>query len=335
MFSVFIYAFNAVMPVLLLVVLGYVLKKQGLFTKEWLRTANRFNFHYCLLALMFCNIYSLDSVRDIDWSLAIYIVASLLVLTAIGFVLANGITRQRNRKGVLMQVTFRSNFAVIGLPLAEALAVPGGVALLTAMQAPAVIFFNFMAVTVLSVYSEDKKMDLGKTFSGIAHNPLIRGLVLGLLVLVIREFIPRTESGTLVFSLSGNLPFLYSAISSVSKIGTPLALIVLGGQFEFGEMRTVGRELVCGVLARLILAPTVGFALAFAAARMGLITITPATMAMLVPLYSTPVAVSSSVMATEMGADDVLAGQLVVWTTIGSLFTLFFQIAAFRYVGLL
>lgn len=109
--------------------------------------------------------------------------------------------------------------------------------------------------------------------------------------------------------------------------------MVLGGQFEFGEVRAVGKPLVAGVLARLVAAPAVGFGLFFLAVKAGLLTVTPAMTAALLPLYSTPVAVSSAVMATEMGADEVLAGQLVVWTTVLSLFTLFVQIALFQFAG--
>lgn len=336
MLDVFVYALNAVMPILLLVLLGYGLKRTGLFTQEWLRIANKFNFHYCLCALMFCNIYSLDGLGEIDFSLALFVLASLILLTVFGFGFAQVLTSVHNRRGVLIQVAFRSNFAIIGLPLAESLGVAGGVALLTAMQAPAVIYFNLMAVTVLSLYSEgNQKMDLRKTLRGIVENPLIRGLVLGLLALCIRAVMPRTPDGALVFSLSGDLTWLYTAVTNLSRIGTPLALIVLGGQFEFQAVRSVAKEVVSGVVLRLIFAPAFGFAAAFWAARMGWITITPAVMAVLIPLFSTPVAVSSSVMATEMHADDVLAGQLVVWTTIGSLFTLFLQIAVFRYLGFL
>ncbi len=335
MFSVFVYAFNAIMPILLLVILGYRLKCSGIFTKEWLRTANQFNFHYCLFALMFCNVYALDDIGSINWGLAVFVIISLIILTGVGFIVANFVTKDRARKGVMIQASFRSNYAVIGLTLAESLAVPGGLALTAAMQAPTVIYFNFMTVLVLSMYSENKNTDYKKVLINITKNPLIRGLVLGLIALVLREFIPRNPDGSLVFSLSGSLPFLYSAINNLSKIGTPLALIVLGGQFEFSAVRNIGRELSCGVLSRLVLAPVIGFTLAFTAAHLGLISITPDVTAMLLPLYSSPVAVSSAVMAAEMGADEQLAGQLVVWTTLLSLFTLFFQIALLRFAGLL
>ena len=334
--SVLTFAFNAVAPILLQVALGYMLKRTGLFTKEFLRIANRFNFHYCLSVMLFCNIYSLDSVANIDWRMALFVLAALAALTLLGLLLARFATSRRDRRGVLAQAAFRSNFAIIGLPVVAALGTPGALATAAAMQAPSVIYFNLMAVVVLTVYSEGEKgLDWRKMLAGIGKNPLIRGLGLGFLALCLREFIPRTADGALVFSLSGSLPWLYSAMQSVSRIATPLALIVLGGQFEFGDMRTVGRELILGTAVRLLGAPAVGFALAFAAAAMGFIDISAGTVGVLIAIFGTPTAVSSVVMAGEMGADDVLAGQLVVWTTLGSVFTLFIIIAGFRFVGLL
>lgn len=335
MLSVFSFAFNAVAPILLLVLLGYAIRQTGLFTPEFLRIANRFNFHYCLSTMLFLNLYNLEGLHSIDWSLGLFALAALAVLTAAGFVLANLATDRRERKGVLIQAAVRSNFAIIGLPMAGALA-PGAIALASAMQAPTVIYFNLMAVVVLSLYAEgDRGMDLSKAVSGIVHNPLIRGLLLGTAVLFLRGFVPRTADGALVFSLSGSMPWLFSALNSVASMATPMALVILGGQFQFGAMRSVGRELTLGVLARLLLAPAIGFGMAFAAEAMGLIDLTPAAVGVLVAMFGSPTAVSSVVMASEMGADDVLAGQLVVWTTIGSTVTLFCIIAALRAAGLL
>ena len=166
-------------------------------------------------------------------------------------------------------------------------------------------------------------------------NRLWLGLSLGLLALAVRALLPKTPEGLPVFTLSGSMPWLYSAVSGVSRIATPLALIVLGGQFEFGAVKSLGRELAFGVPARLLGAPAIGFAMAFAAARLGWIDLSPASVGMLIAVLGTPTAVSSAVMAAEMGADEALAGQLVIWTTIGSVFTLFGLIAWARMAGLL
>lgn len=336
MLSVLYFAFNAVTPILLQVMLGYFLKQAGIFNKEFLRAANQLVFHYCLPAMLFCNLYGLESVDSIDWRIAAFLLALMGVLTLAGILLANLATDRRERKGVLAQAAFRSNFAIVGLPVAGALGIPGALALASAMQGPSVIYFNLMAVVVLSFYTGDRqKLKAGKLLLDICKNPLIQGLALAFLLLCVRGLLPKTAAGEPVFTLAGNLPWLFGAISSVSKAATPLALMVLGGQFEFGSMRAVGRELLWGVAMRLLAAPAIGFAGAFAAGALGWIALTPELIGVLVAILATPTAVSSVVMAGEMGADDILAGQLVVWTTIGSLFTMFFLIAGLRFVGLL
>lgn len=95
------------------------------------------------------------------------------------------------------------------------------------------------------------------------------------------------------------------------------------------------KELTAGVAARLIGAPVMGFTLAFAAAALGIITLDATAIAVLIALFGSPMAVASVVMASEMNADDILAGQIVVWTTLLSMASIFIQIVIFRTAGLL
>ena len=55
----------------------------------------------------------------------------------------------------------------------------------------------------------------------------------------------------------------------------------------------------------------------------------------LVALFGSPVAVSSAVMAGSMGADEQLATQLVVWTSLFSIVTIFSEVCILMSMGLL
>jgi hypothetical protein len=57
--------------------------------------------------------------------------------------------------------------------------------------------------------------------------------------------------------------------------------------------------------------------------------------AALIALFGTPLAVSSAIMVHEMGGDEKLAGQLVIWSSIFSIITLFTIIMIFRGIGAL
>ena len=164
---------------------------------------------------------------------------------------------------------------------------------------------------------------------------MILGQVAGLICLAIRMFIPRDAQGELVFSLAGDLPFLYSAIDSLASVASPMILILLGAQVNFSAVGDMKKELAVGVVQRLVLAPAAGFGMAFLAQRLGVFAVTPAVISALVGLYGSPVAAASAVMAEEMGGDAELARQYVVWTSALSMGTLFLWIFLLRTLQLI
>ena len=109
-----------------------------------------------------------------------------------------------------------------------------------------------------------------------------------------------------------------------------LALLVLGGQFEFSAVKELRREIIAGALMRNILAPILGIGCAFLFFRN---QFSGAHFATFVALFATPVAVSSLPMAQEMGSDAELAGQYVVWTTLISALTIFFASMLLKSAG--
>lgn len=334
--STIYFAFNAVTPILLLVLLGYFLKCHHYVSEEFLTVANRFNFRFALSCLLFKNVYALDSFENIPLNMAIFTVVSLFVLTIVGFIVAHFTTNVRARKGILIQAAFRSNFAIIGLAIADSLAGERASALASAMQAPSIIYFNLAAVLCMSIYADDgHTFSLKKVVKGVVTNPLIIGLALGIVSLAVRQSLPVDAQGQPVFTIAGNLPWLYSCIDSLGRMATPFALVVLGGQFSFSAVKGMKKELAAGIVLRLIGAPVIGFMLAFAARAADLITLDSAAVAVLIALFGSPAAINSVVMAAEMHADDKLAGQLVVWTSILNLGSVFVQIVLFRMAGIL
>lgn len=335
MLKIFSYAFNAIAPIMILCFMGYILKSRRVFQLSFFNTVNRFVFHYCFPALMFMNLYSLDSIRELDVRLAVFLVGSIAVLNIVGLIIANLITKERNRKGVITQAGFRSNFALIGLPLTSGLTGDTGLALASSMQAPIIIYYNFFSVLFLSIYSDKPSISLKGTAKNIMKNPLIQGLAAGTVALLLRECIPVGADGQLVFTLKGSMPWLYSALSYISRMATPLALFSLGGQFDLNRANTVKKELIVSVFMRLVLAPIIGFTLAFTVAGTGFITLTPGVIATMIACFGSPLAVSAVPMAAEMLADSDLAGQIVVWTSLLSMVSIFLLAVIFRASGML
>ena len=253
---------------------------------------------------------------------------AILAVFAAGWVLVRVAVKQPLQKGVLLQAVFRSNFAIIGLPLATTLFGEAGARTAALLSMITIPLFNVLAVIALSVFGADsgKKPSAGEVLRTIITNPLILGVIAGVIMLGLRGLF--TQWGwTLRLT---DIPGLYDAIDMAASAATPLALLVLGGQFELSAVRQLARPIAIGTIMRLIVVPVLGLS----AAYLFFPDFGGAEYASFVSLFGTPTAVSSAVMASEMGGDGELAGQLVVWTTLGSAFTLFFFIALLRAVGI-
>ena len=101
------------------------------------------------------------------------------------------------------------------------------------------------------------------------------------------------------------------------------------------EISGYKKELIAGVFMRLVGSPAVGFTLLYAAVRMGLLVVGPVEIAVMVAIFGSPMAVASIVMSQEMGGDGHLAGQIVVWTSVLGMVSLFLLIFTLRMNGLL
>lgn len=336
MFDIFMYAINAVMPIIMLIVLGYILKQVGFLDANFVKRGNKLVFRVGLPALLFYTIYNVEDLGAFNWSTVWFSIGAVLLIFVLGLIVVRLFVKDRKRKGVVLQCIFRSNYAIIGIPLAEALGGPEGIALVAVLSAFVVPLFNVLAVIALSLFTnEGGKIDIKSVLKKIVTNPLILGTVAGLVALLIRSLLPVGADGLPVFYIYRDLNFVYKAVENLSKLATPLALIVLGGQFVFSAAGKMLKEIIIGVSWRTLLSPAVGIGLALLLTHLGVVNFGPAEFTVFVALFGTPVAVSSAVMAGEMGCDDQLAGQYVVWTSVCSMFTIFGIVFVLRLTNLL
>lgn len=341
--STFFYAFEAVVPLVLLIFLGVFFRKIGFFSEEFLSKGYSFSFRVALPCMLFCNVYTIENLGKIDFRTVLYAMLIVLLCFLLGCVASVLFIKDPRRRGVVTQCFFRSNCAVVGISLTEAL---GGTA---ALQCAAVVtaftipLFNIFAVIALTIFASDpidgkrglRSVNFGRIGKKILTNPLIIGVGLGLLALVIRHFLPLNPEGEKIFLLSRELSVIYKVVENLGKIASPFMMLLLGGQFSFSAVKSLKKEIAIGVAGRVLLSPILAFGLGYLLTKTGVIALGVPEYAAFMAVFATPVAVSSAIMAREMGNDDILAGQLVVWTSIASVFTIFFFAMAFRTVGLL
>ena len=335
-----IFSLNAVLPILLLISFGYILKRLRFFDERFLQIGNKFVFRVALPALLFYTIYSIDNLGSINWPVVLYAVIAVLILFSLGLFLALTLVKDKRQRGVLIQAVFRANFAIIGIPIANALGGLEAVSVVALIAAVIVPMMNVLAVIALTLFvhnGNEVKHPFRSTLLNIVKNPLIIATFLGLLALWIRSYIPiDPATGHPAFSLQYNLVFLYTAISWVAQVASPFALIILGGTFEFIVIKHLAKEIFYGTFSRVVLAPLITLSLAvFLSKHTTFFNFSAAEYPALIALLASPTAVSGAIMAKEMNNDEVLAVQYVVWTTTLSILSLFVIVFIFRWINLI
>lgn len=323
-----LFALSAVAPIIIMALIGYLLKRAGLITETIAKALNKLVFRIFLPVMLFLNVYQIEDIGGMDFGYIAYVLTVMLLFFLLSIPLVMLASRKRERRGVLLQASFRSNFALIGIPLAGSLFGEEGVAVAALLSAAVIPLYNILAVISLSVFREGgEKPSVKKIALDILKNPLIRSIALGVAVLLVRALFVKAGVS---FRLCDIKP-VYTVLGYLSDLATPLALLVLGAQFEFSAVSALKREIVFGVWMRTVLSPLLGIGIAylfFASAFQG------AHFAAFVAVFATPVAVSSVPMAQEMDGDASLAGQLVVWTTLASAFSVFLVSFLLRMAGI-
>lgn len=323
-----LFAVNAVAPIILLVVIGYLLKRAGFIKESFIKSGNKLVFRIFLPAMLFLNIYKIETFSGIKLGYILYVAVVLLAVFLISIPLCLAVAKKRESVGALLQATFRSNYALIGIPLAQSLFGEEGAMVATLLSAVSISMFNVLAVISLTAFrAGGKATSVKEVLTDIVKNPLLQSIALGLLALVVRSFFVRWGVG---FRLDQIEP-IFKVLSYLSNIATPLALLVLGAEFEFSAIKGLRREIVFGTLMRTLIVPLFGIGIAFLFFAE---QFTGAHFAAFVAVFATPVAVSSVPMAQEMGGDATLAGQLVVWTTLFSAISVFLAAFLLRLGGI-
>lgn len=334
--QVFLTAANAVLPIVLIILIGYCLKQTGFFTEGFLEIGNKMVFKILLPITLFMSVYSIENLHSVGWDVVIYCLIITFLIFALGLLTAMRSTKVIERRGVMLQCIFRSNFAIIGLPLAASVGGSQAEAVAAVVTAFLVPTFNVLAVISLSLFDHKQKgHHMGAVLLNILKNPLILGIAAAFVCQLIRQA-QVSWLGKTVFTIKDQLPFFYSVLTHLKNCTTPLALMVLGGRFVFSAAKGMMKEIVVGTLWRVVLAPVIGVGVAVALSRYtNLISFGPNEYPVLVGLFGSPVAVSSAIMAKQMGGDEQLATQYVVWTSICSMVTVFLLVSGMIAMGLL
>ena len=314
MWESFLVAFNAVAPFLVLLGIGFAAVRLKFTDRPFMNRLNALNYKLFFPFLMFNNVYGAKPENMPSLKLILTGVLSVSLLVVVLVLVVPKIVKENPRRGVVIQGIFRSNFIIYGIPLTTYVFGEEKSSVCGMMILIMVSLFNIAGVIVLEMFREGGKIRPKQLLLGIAKNPLLQGCVAGLLFYLLRIRLPE---------------FIAAPVSSVAGLATTLALIVLGANLKFDELKQNSRTVAAVLVIRLLLLPAVMLVFAY------LIGLRGVELFLVLIIFGTPVATSSYPMAVNMGGDGPLAGQLVFVSTVASLATIFAFIFTMSRLGLL
>lgn len=306
-------SFRVVLPLFIMMWLGYFLKKLRLYSDATLSEMNNVCFRVFLPILLFMNVYQSDLKTAFNPRLLTFGLGALVVTFLFLCFYIPRIEPENRKRGVLIQAIFRNNFILFGVPITISLYGEGSVGVVAILVAFVVPLLNALSVVALETF-RGGKLNIKQMMRSILTNPFIIAAILGVGFLVTGIKFPMTLEKTLL---------------DISKVTTPLSLMILGGSFKFESVRSSAKQIFIGVSGKLIFVPLVFMPIGI---WMGFRDV---ELVALLAMFATPTAVSSFTMAQQMGADGDLAGQIVVFGTITCVFTLFLWVFALKQFGLI
>ena len=302
-----LFSLNVTLPIFLVMVLGYFLRRVGMLDERFVTVANKFNFTITLPFMLFRDICSVNIREVFDGK---YVLFCALASTGCFWLIWGGaklFLKDRSLRGAFVQASFRSSAAVMGLAFIQN--IYGTSAMGPLMIIGAVPLYNIFSVLVLTFEAEpeegsDTKRDTGKIRKAcvnIIKNPIILAILLGLIVALIGIDFPTMIDAT---------------IDTVGKMATPLALVALGAGFEGKKALAKMKPTLWAAFIKLVAQPLL---LLPVAAWMGF---TDEKMIGILIMLASPTTPSCYIMAKNMRNDGVLTASIVVTTTLLGAFTL-------------
>lgn len=298
-------SFEIVMPLVLLMATGILIRRVGLVSEDAFRVINRIVFYIGIPTLVF---HAVVTGRETArWQYALWVAGSVLVAFVLSLLLARALTKDPAKRGTLAQAAYRSNDGIFGLAVASAL-IPGHT---DTMAFTLVISATLFGVTGVLCYELNRggRVKIGRVLLNTIKNPILIG---GVLALIVR--------------FSGlQLPYvILKPIEYFKSMCTPLGFLVLGGVLSFRSLREDWKLVTVIGAVKLVVFPAAVCTLAYFVGGLR-----GPELASLFIVFAAPTAMSCLPMASELGGDVKLSGELIAVTTVLSLLTVFVYLTFF------
>lgn len=307
----FLLAFSTVFPMFFYMAAGFGLRRLNKLSEGTVAQMNKIIYSFCFPFVLFHNVYGVDIASAMNGPFLAVIAGLIVLVTALLTVFIPRYTASKPVQGSMMQGVIRGNSILFALPVVTTIAGRQNTGLVSLGIAVIVPFYNILCVIILESL-RGGKVKPARLLLSILKNPIIIGTLAGFLVRLTGLRLPG---------------YMEQVVAGIAGLVTPLALVMLGADMRFSDTVKYKKELLIVCLLKLVAVPLLTV-LTVKALGFDKIAVTTA-----MAMTAVPTAVSSYVMAKEMEADGVLAGQIVAVSTAVSILTVFLWVFSLSSLG--
>ena len=312
----FLYSINATVPIFLVMIVGWVIKQIGVIDDHFANVANKYVFKVALPVLLFRDLAAADFKSQFDVKFVLYCMIVTTIMFSGIWICTEIFMKDDTQKGAFVQASFRSSAAILGMAFIQNMYQSTGMAPL--MIIGSVPLYNVMAVITLSLFAPGGgKLDTAKlirTLKGIATNPIILGILTGMVWSLLHLPMPT---------------ILNTAVDNLGKTATPLGLMAMGGALKFGKAFARPKPLIACSFLKLVGYEAVFLPLAV------LLGFSHDMLVAIIIMLGSATTVSCYIMAKNMDYDGDFTSGVVMTTTLLSSFTMTIWLYICKSLGLI
>ena len=307
-----VFSFTVTAPIFIVLLVGIYLKRINFINDGFIDTSSKLVFNISLPLLLFFSIQKTPLEEITNFSLIIYAAVATTVVFIFLELWAKRLEPPADR-GVFVQGAFRANMAFIGLAYCVNAYGEEGLIASSLYLGLITALYNVLAVITLNRASNIEQ-GLFSIIKEIAKNPLIIGIVAGLIVSALH--IPMPE-------------FAAKTGQYFANLALPLALICTGGALNFQELKTNPNKTFYSSISKLVFVPLAitagGILFGFRGIDLGILFL----------MSSAPTAAVSFVMVKAIGGNHKLAANIIALTSLGSIVSVSLGILVLKSFGLI
>ena len=311
---VFLTSLQSIIPIVLLIALGYILKGRGMFNDTFSSNLSRLIMSVILPAGVFVSVLHHMQTSDL-WNLRyglLVVGLTYFVSYIVAFIMMKMLRVPPGRRGIFINMVVNDNCLFIGLPVQIALFGPEAL--------PYFLLYyigNTISVWMVGVFLIEmdplpqNSSATGESVRSSGHKfswkkllpPPLMGFIVALIFLYAQIPLPT---------------ILHNTLNYLGDMVTPLSLLYIGIVLHDAGLKSMAlnKDSLGGIFGRFVIAPLIMFGVIITVRYIGGITLEPIAMITFIVQSAGPVIAVLPIVVNESGADLPFATGLVMISTI-------------------